>query len=77
MSTGDLAQRLWNNAGQLKGPEVEAYYAWRGVAVPETDSLRFVASLPHKSGASFPGNHCAGGEHQGRPDRRPANFSCA
>lgn len=54
MSTGDLAQRLWNNAGQLKGPEVEAYYAWRGVAVPETDSLRFVASLPHKSGASFP-----------------------
>ncbi len=54
MSTGDLAQRLWNNAGHLKGPEVEAYYAWRGVAVPETDSLRFVASLPHKSGASFP-----------------------
>ena len=54
MSTEDLAQRLWNNAGQLKGPVVEAYYAWRGVAVPKTGNLRFVDSLGHKSGVSYP-----------------------
>jgi hypothetical protein len=54
MSTDDLAQRLWNNGGELQGPVVEAYYGWRGLAVPKTDNLRFVASLKHKSGASYP-----------------------
>ena len=54
MSAEDLAQRLWNNGGELKGPVVEAYYGWRGLAVPETQNLRFVASLPHKSGVSYP-----------------------
>ena len=54
MTTEESAQRIWDNAGQLKGPVVEAYYAWRGLAVPETENLRFVASLKHRSGASYP-----------------------
>jgi DNA primase len=33
---------------------VEAYYNHRCLAVPKTENLRFVASLKHKSGASYP-----------------------
>jgi hypothetical protein len=54
MSTEDLVQRLWNNGGELKGPVVEAYYAWRALAVPESRNLRFVPSLKHKNGVSYP-----------------------
>ena len=54
MSTEDLAQRIWNNAGPLKGPVVEAYYGWRGLAVPKIDNLRFAPSLRHKSGVNYP-----------------------
>jgi Toprim domain len=54
MSTEEFAQRIWDNAGSLKGPVVEAYFAWRGLAVPKTD-LRFAPSLWHKkSGGSYP-----------------------
>lgn len=54
MSTTADAQRVWNNAGPLTGPVVEAYYNHRCLAVPKTGSLRFVASLRHASGASYP-----------------------
>jgi hypothetical protein len=54
MSTEELAQRIWGNGQPLKGPVVEAYYDWRGLAVPKTNNLRFVASLGHKSGVSYP-----------------------
>ena len=54
MSTEESAQRTWRIGVPLKGPIPEAYYAWRGLAVPQTENLRFVASLLHKSGASYP-----------------------
>jgi DNA primase len=54
MSTTADAQRVWNNAGRLTGPLVEAYYGHRGLAVPETEKLRFAASLKHASGVSYP-----------------------
>jgi hypothetical protein len=54
MSTEDLAQRIWDNGQPLEGAVVEAYYAWRGLAVPKTSNLRFVNSLGHKSGVSYP-----------------------
>ena len=54
MSTGESAQRIWANAQPLKGPIPETYYGWRGLAVPETGNLRFVASLGHKSGVGYP-----------------------
>ena len=37
MSTEEFAQRVWDNGEPLKGPVVEAYYAWRGLAVPKTE----------------------------------------
>jgi DNA primase len=54
MSTEAFVQPTWDNAGDLKGPLIEAYYAWRGLAVPETKNLRFAALLKHASGASYP-----------------------
>jgi Toprim domain len=54
VTTEESAQRVLDNAGQLRGPVVEAYYAWRGLDVPETKNLWFVASLKHRSGASYP-----------------------
>jgi len=55
MSTEELAQRVWDIGKPLKGPVVEAYYGWCGLAVPETRNLRFVASLKHyKNGGSYP-----------------------
>jgi len=55
MSTEELAQRVWDIGKPLKGPVVEAYYGWRGLAVPETRNLRFVASLKHyNNGGSYP-----------------------
>jgi hypothetical protein len=57
MSTEESAHRVWDDAGQLNGHVVETYYCvWRHLlSVPETENLRFSASLPHKSGASYPG----------------------
>jgi hypothetical protein len=54
MSTEENAQRTWDNAGPLKGPVPETYYATRALALPKTNSLRFAASLLHKSGGSYP-----------------------
>lgn len=55
MSTQELAQRVWDIGKPLKGPVVEAYYGWRGLAVLETRNLRFVASLKHyKNSGSHP-----------------------
>jgi hypothetical protein len=55
MSTFEAAKETWDGGKPLKGPVVEAYYAWRGLAVPKTENLRFYASLKHyKSGASYP-----------------------
>ena len=54
MSTGESFQRTWLAGGPLEGPIPEAYYAGRGLAVPQTENLRFAASLKHKSGASYP-----------------------
>jgi hypothetical protein len=54
MTTTADAQRTWNNGGSLKGPVIEAYYAWRGLAVPETQNLRFIAALGHRTGVSYP-----------------------
>lgn len=75
MSTEEPAQRVWDNAGQLKGPVVEAYYGWRGLAVPKIDNLRFAPSLRHKSGVNYPAI-IARAENV-KPDRRPANLPCA
>ena len=54
MSTEDLAQRIWNNGGPLKGSLAETYLAGRALTLPVTGSLRFAASLPHKSGVNYP-----------------------
>jgi hypothetical protein len=54
MSTEESAQRTWDNAGPLKGLVPETYYATRALALPKTNSLRFAASLLHKSGGSYP-----------------------
>ena len=53
MSTEKYAGRVWNNGQPLKGSLGETYLAGRALA-PKTESLRFVASLPHKSGVSYP-----------------------
>ena len=67
-----LAQRR-----QLKGSVVEAYYAWRGLAVPKTENLRFVASLLHKSGASYPAIIARVEDLTGLMTGDPADLSCA
>jgi hypothetical protein len=55
MSTFEAAKETWDSGKPLKGPVVETYYAWRGLAVPKTENLRFVASLKHyKNGGSYP-----------------------
>jgi Toprim domain len=54
MSTEASFQRAWDNAGPLKGLVPEAYFAARALALPTTNSLRFAASLSHKSGGSYP-----------------------
>jgi hypothetical protein len=53
MSTEEFAGRVWNSGQPLKGSLGETYLAGRALA-PKTESLRFVASLPHKSGVSYP-----------------------
>jgi hypothetical protein len=54
MDTTPYVQPTWDNAGPLTGPIVKAWYDHRGLVVPETESLRFAASLQHPSGASYP-----------------------
>ena len=54
MSTEESARRTWENAGPLNRPVPEAYFAIRSLALPTTSSLRFAASLLHKSGVSYP-----------------------
>jgi hypothetical protein len=54
MTNAARARRIWENAGLLTGPIVEAYFHSRGLIVPETGKLRFAPSLPHDSGASYP-----------------------
>jgi hypothetical protein len=54
MTNAARAQRIWENAGLLTGPIVEAYFHSRGLIIPKTGKLRFAPSLPHDSGASYP-----------------------
>ena len=54
MSTEASFQRTWDNAGPPKGLVPEAYFAARALAIPATNSLRFAASLSHKSGGNYP-----------------------
>ena len=54
MSTEESAQRVWDAGKPLQGPVIQAYYAWRGLAVPKTNNLRFVVRLRHKSGGFYP-----------------------
>ena len=35
MSTEEIAQRIWDNAGPLKGPVAETYYAGTRACPPE------------------------------------------
>ena len=78
MSTEGSAQRIWNNARRAEGARSSRLItAWRGLAVPKTENLRFVASLKHKSGASYPAIIARVEERQRRHDRHPADLPCA
>ena len=54
MNSEEYARRTWDNAGPLKEPVLEAYFAARALALPTTNSLRFAASLQHKNGENYP-----------------------
>ena len=73
MSTEESARRIWDNAGQM-GPVIGAYFTWRGLAVPETENLRFVPSL--KRQALNSALKCRTGSVSYRRSRRERAMRC-